>query len=669
MESVEILDCRNLATQLWSRWFTPAKSSSNTGNEFMMGGSEPQGSMLSEDMDLLIYSPDTGSANSTIFNYTDSINMNLTEEMNVGMSMNNLTTLDMNSYAPYMENNDYYAMNSVEPLAINTNIIDNSMSNSIGHENYMQPNYSNETIDHEQSLLNATPAPMEAHPTPSWPVEPAAANPPSAVTTPVTTSSSSSSSSNNINSSSNNISSNSNSMNNSSTSSSNNNSNNNSSTEPVTGLPVLKIKVTKGGQPYVVNSSALLVPASDTKADPSGQPADAPGDDTKTKSTKDKNKDKDRKKDKDKDKKVSSKKEESSKKSSSSSSGGGSSSSDSKKRDKEKSSSRVKSSSLDKSEKQSKDKDRTKTKSKDDKNERRAKTQTEKETKQLKQAEKNRETLALLQARTASAVKMPKIPRKKPEEVEAMEAPPAAPSAPSTDVVEKLQPRPKTVKMFNSKFRSTGLEEPVRKPSGPPDTSKKTVMTGSLKRSAAFDAAIAPLDKKAKAIDDSAISAAVAAVMKKTAAETKPAIKLISPRPRRKLSFSSSTIIFYRFLQHYRSTYFHPPSRHTPKNVLKNTNKISKHFREHSFYLNMNHISHLGKMTENPYPREIFLAMFSREHLKAKDLLLLALRAHPLGNFPMKPSRNPIKFPNIFRMSQGIAQTCRNNLKIFVKKL
>ena len=553
MVLIALSDCRNLATQLWSRWFTGGtKSSSNTGNEFMMGGGEAQGSMLPEDMDLSIYAPDTGSATATIFNYTDSINMNLTEEMNVGMSMNNLTTLDMNSYAPYMGNNDYYAMNSVEPLAINTNIIDSSMSNAIGHENYMQSNYNNETIDDEQSLLNATPTPMETHPAPSWSTEPVPVTPPAAVATPVTSTITATST---INSTVN------------STSTVTSTSTNVSNSEPVTGLPVLKIKVTKGGQPYVVNSSALLVPASDTKAEASSQPTDPPADDGKTKLSKDKSKDKEKKKDKDrdKDKKSSTKKEESSKKSGS---GSGSGSSDSKKRDKDRSSSRARSSTSDKSDKVSKDKDRMKLKSKDDKSERRVKSQTEKETKQLKQAEKNRETLALLQARTASAVKMPKIPRKKPEDQDKSETTnvtEAPPTALSTDAVEKLQPRPKTVKTFNSKFRSTGLEEPVpRKPPGPPDATKKTAVAGSLKRSAAFDAAIAPLDKKAKAIDDAAISAAVAAVMRKTAAETKPAIKLISPRPRRKLSFSSSTVIFYHFYFSIISILIPPSSDHCP---------------------------------------------------------------------------------------------------------
>ena len=566
---IGISDCRNLATQLWSRWFNVAKSSNNSSNEFMMESGEAQGSMLPEDMDLF-YGPDTGNTTSTIFNYSDSINMNLTEEMNVSMSMNNLTTLDMNSYPPYMENNDYYAMNSVEPLAINTNIIDNSMSNSIGHENYIQPNYSNETINNEQSLLNTTPASMETQPTPNWPVEPAAAVPPAAVTTPVSSSSGSGSGSisSNISGST---------SGNGSTSTSGIGSGSSSSSEPVTGLPVLKIKVTKGGQPYVVNSSSLLAPASDIKADPNAQQTDPPGDDTKTKPVKDKSKDKDRKKDKDKekekdkDKKASSKKEESSKKNSSSSS------SDSRRRDRDKSSSKVKSSS-DKSDKLSKDKDRLKSKSKDDKNDRRVKSQTEKETKQQKQAEKNRETLAVLQARTPSAVKMPKIPRKKPEDQDATNVTEASITTPSSDAVEKLQPRPKTVKMFNSKFRSTGLEEPVKKPSGPPDATKKTVVAGSLKRSAAFDAAIAPLDKKAKAIDDSAISAAVAAVMKKTAAETKPAIKLISPRPRRKLSFSSSTNNF-PFFSITPSTLNH--AHHIPKHTSKDPKWSLRVFPRH----------------------------------------------------------------------------------------
>ena len=536
------IDCRHLATQLWSRWFTPAKSSTAAANEFMMDG---QGSMLPvpEDMDLSIYAPDTSTsatATNVLFNYTDSINMNLTEEMNVGMSMNTLTTLDMNSYAPYMENNDYYAMNSVvEPLAINSNIIDNAIS----HENYMQSNYSNETMNDEQPLLNPQPQIQNTHPSSvavdNW----------SADTTVPSTSTSTSTTSTTL--------------------PTNTTAPTTPTLEPVkavevspaSGLPVLKIKVTKGGQPYVVSSTSSQSQSQsqlESKVDDSDT-SESTRD--KDKSTKDKTKDK--KKDKDRDKKASS---SSSKTSSSGSSRDESKKSDSsKKRDKDKDKDKDRSSSS-KSDKLSKDKLKSKA-SKDDKNDKRVKSspRTEsqvKEAKQLKQAEKNRETLALLQARTPSAVKMPKIPRKKLEDQQdaSWDAAPATTAATTaaTDVLDKLQ-RPKTVKMFNSKFRSTGLEEgskqlTVKKPGSCSPSSLldvKKVATASVKRSAApYDAALGPLDKKSKPIDDSAISAAVAAVMKKTAADTKPAVKLISPRPRRKLSFSSITFVFiYSFIE------------------------------------------------------------------------------------------------------------------------
>lgn len=164
----------------------------------------------------------------------------------------------------------------------------------------------------------------------------------------------------------------------------------------------------------------------------------------------------------------------------------------------------------------------------------------ESQIKEAKQAEKNRETLAAIKA-MSPVVKLAKIPRKKVEDVSA--TPTEASGTSATELLDKLAPRPKTVKTFNSKFRSTGLvEEPGKSPpignkklgAASPSADKKSP---SVKRTGSIDGLLPPADKKMKAVDDTAISAAVAAVMKKTASDIKPAVKLISARPRRELFF------------------------------------------------------------------------------------------------------------------------------------
>jgi hypothetical protein len=265
--------------------------------------------------------------------------------------------------------------------------------------------------------------------------------------------------------------------------------------------------------------------------------------------TKEKEKSKEKEKEKlkerkrEKDKKTSSSSSKTKEESSSSSK----SSSDSKKRDKERERDRSKSSSSlsrDSKYSSSSSKDRNKNIKDDSRKEKpkiKASPRSESQIKEAKQAEKNRETLAAIKA-MSPVVKLAKIPRKKVEEITAISAEASGTSA--TEMLDKLAPRPKTVKTFNSKFRSTGLvEEPGKSPpignkklgAASPSADKKSP---SVKRTGSIDGLLPPADKKMKAVDDTAISAAVAAVMKKTASDIKPAVKLISARPRRKLLFS-----------------------------------------------------------------------------------------------------------------------------------
>ena len=503
----------------------------DVGNAFALSGQEE--SILPEDMDLSIYAPDpTAAAAATtsaasLYNYNDSLNMNLTDDV-TSMTMGALSTLDMQSYAPYMENNDYYS--AIHSDSSQSSMAMNNMMNSAPQANFIETPF---TVN---GPLPAEPMPMQAAQTP-WAPE-------ASVMSPVVV----------------------NSVNSSVMTCDMNQKAVDTSVAPASaGLPVLKI-VTKGGRPYVV--SAIQLTAEETSAEatpsqavPSTTPNVAP-ESAETKEKKEKNeKSKDKSKDK---KKESSKKSSSSSKSSSSRSSSSkeekekksSDSSDRKKSEKERSSSSKSSSSSSreksKSSSSSKDAKSAKSKSRDDK-------KPKSESKDAKQAEKDLETLATIKALTSS-VKLGKIPRKKPEEtssgspadVAAASASPVAAAGttpPLADVLDKLQ-RPKTVKMFNSKFRSTGLVEELTK--SPAPGAKKPIASPSsldkkspstIKRSAPSDGAALPMEKKLKAIDDFAISAAVAAVMKKTANETKPAIKLISARPRRKLFFTPITFI------------------------------------------------------------------------------------------------------------------------------
>ncbi|KAI9564550.1 hypothetical protein GHT06_008289 [Daphnia sinensis] len=489
-------NCRNLAAQFWARWC----AASSKPEEFTL----TQESILPDDMDLSIYAPDTTSTS-----YGDQLGMNIGE--GVDMAMGNLSSLDMNTCTPYMENNDYYNLNHFEPVAMN-----NNMSHD-NHQVYMDgtASYTNEPLQQQlqpqqqlQQHQVLIPGPLEVNnqllSTPTTAVWPSNSNVPIVPTIQTQPAIDETVKPNEIVS---------------------------------TGLPVLKIKVSKAGT-YVVNSTNNPAELKEET-----KPSPAVGDQNTDTKEKDKTKEKDRIKERrrEKDKKTSSSS------SSSKTKEGDSKSSDSKKRDKDRERDRSKSSSTrDSKSSSSNGRDRSKS-IKDDRKEKpkiKASPRSESQIKEAKQAEKNRETLAAIKA-MSPVVKLAKIPRKKVEDIV---APPTETSTTSaTELLDKLAPRPKTVKTFNSKFRSTGLvEEPgksppvgIRKPGAASPSSAADKKSPNIKRSGSIDGLIPPADKKMKAVDDTAISAAVAAVMKKTASDIKPAVKLISPRPRPLLQDSS----------------------------------------------------------------------------------------------------------------------------------
>lgn len=99
-----VSDCRNLAAQLWSRWYAKPVDPTDfvVGQEDQVNGSLTSSSILPDDIDLSIYAPDV-----TAPAYAD-----------MTSTMSNLSTLDMSSYAPYMgQGEDYFSMNTVEPVA------------------------------------------------------------------------------------------------------------------------------------------------------------------------------------------------------------------------------------------------------------------------------------------------------------------------------------------------------------------------------------------------------------------------------------------------------------------------------------------------------------------------------------------------------------------------
>ncbi|XP_018318892.1 serine/threonine-protein phosphatase 1 regulatory subunit 10 [Agrilus planipennis] len=135
-----------------------------------------------------------------------------------------------------------------------------------------------------------------------------------------------------------------------------------------------------------------------------------------------------------------------------------------------------------------------------------------------KQAEKDKDTLAKVQPQ--SVTKLPKIP-KKASEGSSDNSKDAKKGSISIEI-RKTEERPKTVKVFNAKMRSTGLEEEVKppppRPTKKPTTSLPTIPSHPVhkKLSPTRDILPPPPEKKSKI----------------ESAERPGAIKLIPPKPK-----------------------------------------------------------------------------------------------------------------------------------------
>ena len=253
-----------------------------------------------------------------------------------------------------------------------------------------------------------------------------------------------------------------------------------------------------------------------------------------------------------------------------------------------------KSSSSSSRDKSSKDKDKEKDKhhssssSKSSSSKSKTERDKEKEKEKLKkdQAEKDKATLEKLQSQTLST-KMGKIPKKKADEEKSDDSPTRKSSTDSKDSLKENKDkidskkvttvpekknisisienrknsqdqssRPKTVKTFNSKFRSTGLEEEVKPP--PPRNAKKPVPVPDkkvlppklpLKRPSPIRDTGATADKKAKLSLDSPTTP--------PSDEKKGGIKLIPAKP--KCTYISLICLLY-MLNLFFSKFFQPYS-------------------------------------------------------------------------------------------------------------
>uniref|UniRef100_V9IAW7 Zinc finger protein n=1 Tax=Apis cerana TaxID=7461 RepID=V9IAW7_APICE len=198
----------------------------------------------------------------------------------------------------------------------------------------------------------------------------------------------------------------------------------------------------------------------------------------------------------------------------------------------------------------------------------------EKEKQKKDQAEKDKATLEKIQGQALSS-KFGKIPKKKSEEEKLSDVTVRKSSTDSRDsskenktdskkvvaVPEKKNisisiesrknsqdstMRPKTVKTFNSKFRSTGLEEEVKPP--PPRSAKKLhpiidkkvipQKLPTLKRPSPLRESISSTDKRAKLSLESPTTP--------PSEEKKGGIKLIPPKPKRKY-YIVSQILYLKF--------------------------------------------------------------------------------------------------------------------------
>ena len=203
----------------------------------------------------------------------------------------------------------------------------------------------------------------------------------------------------------------------------------------------------------------------------------------------------------------------------------------------------------------------------------------EKEKQKKDQAEKDKATLEKVQGQALSS-KFGKIPKKKLEEEKSGDAAVRKSSTDSRDsskenktdskkvtaVPEKKNisisiesrknsqdstTRPKTVKTFNSKFRSTGLEEEVKPPpprsvkKSHPVVDKKTVpqKLPTLKRPSPLREAIPSTDKRAKVSLDSPTTP--------PSDEKKGGIKLIPPKPKRKYYIMFQLYLKFLFTHKY----------------------------------------------------------------------------------------------------------------------
>lgn len=237
------------------------------------------------------------------------------------------------------------------------------------------------------------------------------------------------------------------------------------------------------------------------------------------------------------------------------------------------SSSSKSSSSKDKS---SKDKEKHHSSSKHSSSKSKTDKEREKEKQKKDQAEKDKATLEKVQGLALSS-KLGKIPKKKADEEKTGDAAVRKSSTDSRDSSKENKTdskkvvampekknisisiesrknsqdstaRPKTVKTFNSKFRSTGLEEEVKPP--PPRLAKKPnpiidkkvipQKLPVLKRPSPLREAIPPVDKRAKLSLDSPTTP--------PSEEKKGGIKLIPPKPKRKYHSVSKILCLKEFL-------------------------------------------------------------------------------------------------------------------------